>query len=395
MRNKIKEIKLKQWVLPSLLAIAMAGVVHFRGLFPSNVIEFMFLLLVALSALLTGLRLKRPYTAIIMIFFMVMSAIVSVILSQDTLASLRYALIYIYGMILFIIMNAINARIAIQMLKAYTVISAILAMIVIVAVLLFFTGNSVLDGLLYVRLGNARASGLLENPNYFAVSMLFSFFTSFYLWKLDGGSRIFVLIFAIASLLTFSRGAILAITAFVLLFYYYNPRRLPAVLKYSSLTLVSLVVAFIMLPEAIRSGLILAIEHRLHDRGGGVSDRLIALNASVDDLTKSSLLYGAGRANYSLGYSHNTYLTILSDYGFLGLITFVGFIVSLFLRVKSSAMGICALFSIVLYCFTNDLHLTKELWLTFFVIYFFGNSLRVTRQNEKEARSQKSESLRH
>ncbi|WP_157860754.1 O-antigen ligase family protein [Bacillus sp. LL01] len=227
----------------------------------------------------------------------------------------------------------------------------------------------------------ARTSGFIGNPNYYAVTLLvcIGFILSLF-YTSQVKSKFYYLantLVIIDLMLTFSRGAILALFIMVVVYFliYLRPRIkkgwiIKSLLIMPFIIYVLLKVMKTNLFERIYNNFAFRVEDALE--GSGASRYIIwedALNLFYS--SNSYILFGVGGNNFIAMHEHNlhnNYLKALIESGMIGFMFLIIFLVVLILKtinvknLKVNSPFFFILIGFLVFSLSNDMFIVHEFW---------------------------------
>lgn len=364
-----------------LFALALSLLVHFRQLMPFGLSELLFLLPTAWLILRKGTFNKESLVFLSAGLLLCGIFLMSFIFSANIGSGLRYAIILFYNILAFWLVLNLDRNKVLSALKLFIVISAAVAMISGLALLLFYAGNHVLRDLLYVRGLYARGQGFLDGPNYYSIAMLLSFFVAYTLWRRENWGKFFMLIILLGVLVSLSRGAVLALAIFFIVMFLRDFRSRNLLIKAAALAL-SLGIIFINItPSAEFLHFSNVLQTRTTDGGGGMQARADYARQSIRSLDEGNTWIGVGRIqdvnlqNRAL-VPHNTYITVLIDTGITGFVVFCSILLFVFIKTmkayRFSGLPLAIFLSLIAIAITNDYHFIREWWLALSFAYLIS-----------------------
>ncbi|MBY5925424.1 MULTISPECIES: O-antigen ligase family protein [unclassified Halomonas] len=347
--------------------------VHLRDVLPSGVTEVLLLsalfAFVARKVKINRYLVKLIFILLLFAFFYVLSFFVAV---RHEATTLNTVFILLYGMVVFaIFFQYLESRENNTSLIIFVRVTSLLSVIYVLAWGMKIIGYSHFDGLLYIRGSNVRVMGFLNNPNYYSLSMLFSFFVSLYLFRLKQVTWICVFLISLGVIFSLSRGAILAISLFILVTFL--EKRFITNLTICIAIFILACFSFLLYETGFAADVFTLLFGRFADSGGGAAARLSSLMLGWHSYSSDlqHFLFGVGPGNLlSLmeNNPHNSFARILFESGVLGFLAYVTFITVLLLSairqtLSGSAFALGMVLSLIAFSLTNDYYLVKDFWL--------------------------------
>lgn len=380
---QLYSLKKESLLFKSLFSITLGVMVHFREFFPMGAAELLFLLSLSWLVLKNNSVNKQSLVFLALGLFITGIFIMSFIFIGHVGSEIRYIVILFINFVFFWMIINIKKFDIYSSLKLFIFISVIVSLLTIIAFFLFYLGNDSLKSLLYTRGWYARGQGFLINPNYYSVSMLFSFFAAFIVWRKRGWGGTYVLILLMGILVSLSRGAMLALFVFLIITSTKEKALRRLFYKVTSVALLIGIITVKSFSNFNLSNLGNALTSRFIDTGGGADYRLTSIQESMKFLSEGNYLIGIGRTNpvnveMVIIQPHNTYVSALTDFGMIGTIAFLLFLGIILVRTvsfyKKSAIPIAIFFSLVAISITNDYQFVKEWWMAMAMIYIYINN---------------------
>lgn len=355
------------------LNISLLGVVHLREFFPFGSIELLFLGTLILLLIVNNKSIKVSKLILMLILFTSFTVFFPSVLFFNE--NIKYNFMVLYGGVIFILFTSLSEDILLK-LKLFVIGSAIIGLISTYALLIFYIGDHSLVDMLYHRGWYARAQGFSAGPNYYSISMLFSFFVAFYIWNKTKWGGIYVFLILIGALASISRGLMLGFVIFALIYFLSSKASKKPIIYFLMAIALIWLTGYIMLPQEVISTIMDVFERRFSDGGGGASARADSIFAVLQNLNGIHLVFGHGRFEFNavddIQAPHSTFVTLFADAGAFGLISFLIFLSMIFImtvryyKVNSLPMGI--FLALMFSSLTNDYHFTKEFWLILAVV---------------------------
>lgn len=218
---------------------------------------------------------------------------------------------------------------------------------------------------------HSRLLGLGENPNYFSFALLFLFVIVFNLKQKINNLYYFYLFITLFSIvLTFSRGALLAVVISIFLFFISNLKFSYKISKKNTKTFV-LIIGFtaIFTTTILLSPLFDILISRVDRVGSSDTNIRFIFWANAWELYINSpiinKLFG-GLYHLLDNNTHNDVLRLLLSYGFVGCVLFYLSLLILYLKTPNTIIGNIGTMAIVVYSvasLTNDVYANKIPWI--------------------------------
>lgn len=181
--------------------------------------------------------------------------------------------------------------------------------------------------------GMYRLTGTVVDPNIFVIFLSIILGVSFH-YSIEGKKKYYIplIISLISLLLTFSRGGILGIIFFLIIYYIrYQKLKVNMIFKVLSLIIILFILVGVF-NTYTDMDLASIINNRISDLSG--SGRLKTWTNAIN-LIKMKPIFGIGLYNFlpynirlfnDYHYAHNTYLEIITENGIIGALFFIGFL---------------------------------------------------------------------
>lgn len=350
-----------------ILVAVIVAAVFFRDAFPKGVTEAAFMLVFGIYSVIHWRIIRSSLVPLTLMSAFPAVAIICIIFGfHVTPDAIRYLLFIIFGAASGIVFHAMDRTTAIFVGKWFSIMAGVVSLICCISFVLYFNESNILSFTMKGTHKYARSQGFLVGPNYFAISLFFSFIVGVALTMRGHISSIVPALIASGIFIAGSRAVFLSLTVFVGAIFFLEVSARRVLFRVMIFSAAFCLMIYIATPGEVIDAM--AIQRIEDGTGGGIArlrHAFDALNLFVD----GNWFLGYGRGVYPEKPPHNSFLTILVDYGIVGLASFTGIlgysILLFFRRRRQSAAPLAIVLSLSAAATFNDYHLTREWWMAF------------------------------